>query len=236
MCGLGIVVSAVESTSVPTKVVTVLMGPPGSGKGTQAAKLSEVLSLPHVSTGDLFRENMKQNTELGKRARVFIEAGQLVPDQIVLDMLFDRVSRSDCAKGYILDGVPRTIPQAESLDHYLAKENINLLVLDLEVSDEVVVKRVAGRLSCKTCGRVYNQYFTPPKQEGKCDYCGSALIQRTDDKPEVVEERLRVYKEQTRPLLDYYRQKGLLKQVNGERGVDIVFQDLLESYKIHVTR
>lgn len=207
--------------------VVILLGPPGSGKGTQAVRLTKELGIPHISTGDLFRENISKNTELGKRAKSFMDAGKLVPDTVVLDMLFDRVARPDCMNGYLLDGFPRTLPQAEAFEKHLAPET-ELIVLDLEVPDEIIVKRAAGRVTCKTCAAVYNIYFSPPKQDGKCDKCGGELIQRPDDKPEVVEERLRVYHNQTKPLVDYYEKQGILYKVDGTQSPDDVFQALMQ--------
>lgn len=205
--------------------VIILLGPPGSGKGTQAVRLTKDLGIPHISTGDLFRENISQGTELGKRAKSYMDAGKLVPDEVVLDMLFDRVSRNDTAKGYLLDGFPRTLPQAEALDKHLGK-NVELVVIDLEVPDDVIVKRAEGRLTCKQCGNVHNRYFSPPAVEGKCDRCEGELIQRPDDKAEVVLERLRVYHAQTKPLVDYYGNKGVLKQFDGTKSPDDVYKDL----------
>jgi adenylate kinase len=205
--------------------VVILLGPPGSGKGTQAVRLTKELKIPHISTGDLFRENISQNTELGKRAKSYMDAGKLVPDEVVLDMLFDRVSKPDSANGYLLDGFPRTLPQAEALDKHLAS-NTHLIVLDLEVPDEMIVKRAEGRLTCKGCGAVYNRYFNPPAKEGVCDKCGGELVQRPDDKAEVVQERLRVYHTQTQPLVDYYAKKGVLKRIDGTKSPDEVFNSL----------
>lgn len=220
----GIVFAQDATTRGQIKVV-ILLGPPGSGKGTQAVRLTKELGIPHISTGDLFRENISKDTELGKRAKVFMNAGKLVPDEVVLDMLFDRVSRPDCEKGYLLDGFPRTLAQAEALDKHLASHT-NLVVLDLEVPDDVIVKRAEGRLTCKTCGNVYNRYFSLPAKEGVCDKCAGELVQRPDDKAEVVQERLRVYHDQTQPLVDYYAKKGVLKRVDGTKNPDEVFESL----------
>lgn len=194
--------------------VIILLGPPASGKGTQASKLAAEVKLPHISTGDLFRENISKNTELGQKAKSFMDAGKLVPDELVLDMLFDRVSKPDCQKGYVLDGFPRTIPQAEALDKRLGN-CVTINVVNLVVTDEVLIKRTSGRRSCPKCKEVYNIYFNPPEKEGVCK-CGEALIQREDDKPEIVKERLRVYKAQTEPLIDFYKSKGVLKDIDGE--------------------
>jgi len=220
--------AAHDNLSTTKQKIVILLGPPGSGKGTQAVRLTKELGIPHISTGDLFRENISKNTELGQRAKTYMNAGKLVPDEVVLDMLFDRVSRPDCAKGYLLDGFPRTIPQAEALDKHLSK-GVDLIVLDLEVPDEVIVKRAEGRLTCASCGNVYNRYFSPPKEEGVCDKCGGTLIQRPDDKAEVVQERLRVYQAQTKPLVEYYSKKGVLQKVDGKKSPDDVFKALMES-------
>lgn len=207
-------------------IVIILLGPPGSGKGTQAIEISKQKNIPHISTGDLFRENIGNNTELGKEARNYMDKGQLVPDELVLNMLFDRVSRLDCKSGYVLDGFPRTIPQAEALDKYL-KDKSQVIALNLEVPDEVIVKRIEGRLTCKSCGSMFHREYSPPKVEGTCDKCGSPLTQRPDDTAAVVLERLRVYQEQTAPLIDHYKKQGVLKSVDGNRPPKIVLQDLL---------
>lgn len=209
---------------MPKKVI-ILLGPPGSGKGTQAVKLSKQQGIPHISTGDLFRENMSKNTPLGQKAKTYIEKGQLVPDGIVLDMVFDRVSKKDCEKGYLLDGSPRTIPQAEALDRLLKDEKV--IVLNLDVSDDLIVKRISGRLTCSKCGNVHNLYFSPPA-EGKCEKCGSELVQRQDDAAPVVLERLKVYHEQTKPVISYYNKKKVLTTINGEKDPDQVFISLLK--------
>jgi adenylate kinase len=205
--------------------VIILLGPPGSGKGTQAVRLAKQLNIPHISTGDLFRENLSKQTDLGKKVKTFMDSGHLVPDELVLDMLFDRVSKQDCVAGYLLDGFPRTIPQAQSFDAHLSP-NDELIVLNLDVADDVIIKRIAGRLSCKSCGAIQHKDFSPPKVEGKCDKCGGELFQRPDDKPEVVKERLRVYHTQTKPLIEYYAKKNVLHTVNGEQTPDTVAQEL----------
>lgn len=215
------------ASSRPVKVV-ILLGPPGSGKGTQAVRLTKELGIPHISTGDLFRENVSKDTELGQRAKTYMNAGKLVPDEVVLDMLFDRVSRPDSANGYLLDGFPRTISQAEALEKHLGP-NTELIVLELDVPDEIIVKRAEGRLTCKSCGTIYNRYFSPPAKEGVCDKCSGELYQRPDDKLEVVQERLRVYHDQTQPLVEYYTRKGVLRQVDGTQPPDEVFKALQQS-------
>lgn len=207
--------------------VVILLGPPGAGKGTQAVRLSEGLGLPHVSTGDLFRENLSNSTELGKRAKGFMESGKLVPDELVLEMLFDRVSKPDCAEGYLLDGFPRTIPQAEALDVRLAGEKTAALLL--EVDDSLIVGRAAGRLLCKSCGSIQHLEFAPPAKEGVCDQCGGELHRRKDDEPEVVRERLVVYHDQTAPLVGFYENKGQLRRVKGDQSPDAVYADLLKN-------
>ena len=204
--------------------VIILLGPPGSGKGTQAARLAGELGLPHVSTGDLLRENRAKGTELGKRAQVFMDKGTLVPDDLVLDMLFERVARPDCKRGYLLDGFPRTLPQAAALDERLGKA-AHVLALDLRVPDAVILERITGRRTCK-CGNVHHVKHSPPKAGGRCDKCGGELVQRTDDSPEVVQKRLATYREQTVPLEGYYAKKGVLQQIDGNRAPDEVFKAL----------
>ncbi len=206
--------------------VIILLGAPGSGKGTQAVRLAEATALPHVSTGDLFRANIKSQTELGSRAKGYMDAGELVPDELVLDMLFDRVGHEDCRIGYILDGFPRTMPQAEALDARL-DGSVEQRVANLQVSDEAIVERAAGRLLCKECGAIHHRTFAPPKVEGVCDACGGPLYQRPDDAPDVVRERLRVYTEQTAPLVRYYEERNLLTHVDGSGSPDEVFRNLL---------
>lgn len=215
----------VYSQTVQQQKVIILLGPPASGKGTQASRLAAELKIPHISTGDLFRENIKNNTALGQQVKSIMDAGKLVPDEIVLDMLFDRVARPDCANGYVLDGFPRTIPQAESFDKRLSNKQ-KVIVLNLDVKDETLIKRTAGRLSCKACGHIQNKYFSPPAKDGVCDKCGGELVQRPDDKEEVVKERLRVYNAQTQPLIAYYTKQNKLKTINGEKSPDQVFAEL----------
>lgn len=208
--------------------VVIFLGPPASGKGTQAARLAAEMKLPHISTGDLFRENIRQNTPLGQKAKSYMDTGKLVPDELVLDMLFDRVSKEDAKRGYVLDGFPRTIPQAEALDSRLSGK-VDLKVVSLIVSDETLIKRTSGRRSCPQCKEVYNIYFNPPP-EGKCK-CGGPLVQREDDKPEVVQERLRVYKAQTEPLIDFYRKKQVLFDIDGEKSPDEVYLQIKKVVK-----
>jgi len=212
------------------QTILILLGPPGSGKGTQAIRLSKELGIPQISTGDLFRENISKNTPLGQKAKAYMNEGKLVPDELVLDMLFDRVAQPDAAKGYLLDGSPRTLAQAEALDKYF-KNGVDLIVLNLEVPDGVIVQRAEGRLTCQNCGNVYNKFFSPPKKEGECDKCGKELSVRPDDRAEVVKERLSIYHSQTKPLIDYYVKKGLLDSVDGTQSPDEVFAALMEKIK-----
>jgi adenylate kinase len=201
----------------------VLLGPPASGKGTQAARLREALGLPHIASGDLFRENLKNETELGKKAQVYMDRGDLVPDDITIGMVMDRLSRPDCAGGALFDGFPRTIAQAEALANRGYKIS---LVPNIVVPDDVLVERVSGRRLCRTCGEAYHIKFNPPKQPGVCDTDGGELYQRDDDNAETVRQRLKVYWDQTSPLIDYYRRQGVLVEVNGDQPIDTVTADL----------
>lgn len=222
---LGSILLAQETLKTRQKVV-ILLGPPGSGKGTQAVRISQELGIPHISTGDLFRENIKNNTPLGQKARTYMDAGKLVPDEVVLDMLFDRVSRQDCAKGYLLDGFPRTIPQAEAYDKKFPA-TAQLIVINLDVPDEIIFKRAEGRLTCKNCGTIYNRYYSPPTQDDICDKCSGELVQRPDDKAEVVEERLKVYHAQTEPLINFYAKKNVLHTIEGDRAPQDVYTEIM---------
>jgi adenylate kinase len=208
--------------------VVILLGPPGAGKGTQATRLGAALSLPHVSTGDLFRENLKNNTPLGLKARGFMDSGRLVPDELVLEMLFDRVGRPDCAQGYLLDGFPRTIPQAEALEKRLAQRGARIHVLNLQVPDALLLERITGRRSCKSCGNIQHLKHSAPKMAGKCDKCGGELVQRSDDTAEVFGKRLAVYRAETQPLESFYAARKLLASVDGARSPEAVFGDLLQ--------
>jgi adenylate kinase len=201
----------------------VLLGPPASGKGTQAAKLREALNLPHVASGDLFRENLKNETELGRKAKVYMDRGDLVPDDITIAMVMERLSRPDCASGALLDGFPRTMAQAKALDQALAAQGRGIsIVPNIVVPDDVLVERVSGRRLCRVCGEAYHVQFNPPKQPGVCDNDGGELYQRDDDKPGTVRQRLKVYWDQTSPLIGYYRQQGVLVEVNGDQPIDAV--------------
>jgi len=205
----------------------VLLGPPASGKGTQAARLKEMLDLPHVASGDLFRENLKNETELGQKAKVYMDRGELVPDDVTIAMVMERLSRPDCANGALLDGFPRTIAQAEALDQALAEQGHEISVVPyVAVPDDVLIERVSGRRLCRLCGESYHVRFNPPKQPGVCDNDGGELYQRDDDKPETVRKRLQVYWEQTSPLIDYYRDRGVLVEVDGDQSIDDVTSDL----------
>jgi adenylate kinase len=206
----------------------VIFGPPGAGKGTQAKLLSERLGVPHIATGDMLREAVKAGTRLGGLAKKYMDEGRLVPDEVVIGMVEERLRQPDCSKGFILDGFPRTIEQAEALDSELEKLGLKLdAVLNLEVGDEEVVKRIALRRTCRSCGAVFHLIFNPPRREGVCDRCGGELYQRDDDKEEVVRNRLKVYRQQTKPLLEFYRRRGLLRDVNGERSIEDVFKEIL---------
>ena len=207
----------------------VLMGGPGAGKGTQAKKLEKALGLPQVSTGDLFREHLRNNTELGKLAATYIDKGELVPDEVTIAIVKDRLSREDCANGALLDGFPRTISQADALEDLLDEmgERVHIVPY-IHVTPEVLLKRLAGRWTCRICGRVYHTLFNPPQEEGVCDVDGGALYQRDDDTEETQKRRIEVYFEQTAPLLAYYRDKGLLVEINGEQSIEQVQKDLVQ--------
>ncbi len=207
----------------------IMLGAPGAGKGTQAVRLSHVLGLPHVSTGDLLRANLVQGTPLGGKARSYMDAGSLVPDDLVIDMLFDRVTAEDCAVGYLLDGFPRTVAQAESLAVRLG--DIVMVVINLEVTDEAIVARVSGRLLCRSCNNIQHLDFAPPTQAGVCDKCGGELCQRDDDKAEVVVERLRTYHAQTAPVVNWFRARGVVHSIDGSQAPDQVFADCMSSMK-----
>lgn len=205
----------------------VMLGAPGAGKGTQAKRIAAEYGIPHISTGDIFRANIKAGTELGRKAKAFMDQGALVPDEVTIGMLMDRIHEADCEKGYVLDGFPRTIPQAESLTKALAGEGSAIdAAVDIDVPDENIINRMGGRRACLSCGATYHIVFNAPKKEGVCDACGSELVLRDDDKPETVKKRLSVYHEQTQPLIDYYRGQGVLKSVDGTQDMDKVFEDI----------
>jgi len=207
----------------------IMLGAPGAGKGTQAKMIAEKYSVPHVSTGDIFRANIKGGTELGMQAKAYMDKGELVPDELTVKILLDRVAQEDCKNGYVLDGFPRTIPQAEVLDEALAKlgEAIDYAI-NVDVPDENIVKRMSGRRACVTCGATYHIEHVPPKKENICDNCGSELILRDDDKPETVLNRLSVYHTQTQPLIDFYSAKGVLKNVDGTMDMQDVFNAITD--------
>ena len=206
----------------------IMLGAPGAGKGTQAKKIAEKYDIPHISTGDIFRANIKNGTELGQKAKTYMDQGLLVPDELVVDLVVDRVNQEDCSKGYVLDGFPRTIPQAECLTDALSKLGSKIdYAIDVDVPDENIVKRMGGRRACLNCGATYHIVFNPTKVEGKCDACGAETVLRDDDKPETVQKRLSVYHEQTQPLIDYYKAQGILKSVDGTKPMDEVFADIV---------
>ncbi len=206
----------------------IMLGAPGAGKGTQAARVAAQLSIPHISTGDIFRANLKNGTELGLKAKEYMDAGKLVPDELTCDLVADRLQQSDCGGGFILDGFPRTIPQAEALDKVLEKLGVSIdYAVDIDVPDEAIVNRMSGRRACVGCGATYHIAFNPPKVEGVCDKCGAKLILRDDDKPETVQTRLSVYHDQTQPLIDFYKKKDKLVQVDGTMPMDDVFAAIL---------
>ena len=205
----------------------IMLGAPGAGKGTQAQMIADQYHIPHISTGDIFRANIKNGTELGKKAKDFMDKGQLVPDELTVQILLDRVAQEDCTNGYVLDGFPRTIPQADVLDSELGKLGDKVdYAINVDVPDESIIHRMSGRRACLKCGATYHIEHIPPKQEGICDKCGSELVQREDDKPETVKNRLSVYHEQTQPLIEYYTQKHILKTVDGTRDMKDVFNDI----------
>lgn len=206
----------------------IMLGAPGAGKGTQAKMIAEKYSIPHVSTGDIFRANIKDQTELGMEAKKYMDQGLLVPDELTVKILLDRVAKDDCKNGYVLDGFPRTIPQAEVLDKAVSELNESIdFAINVDVKDENIVKRMSGRRACLKCGATYHIEHIPPKKEGICDKCGSELVLRDDDKPETVQKRLNVYHEQTQPLIDYYNKKGILKEVDGSQDMKDVFSAIV---------
>ena len=202
----------------------IMLGAPGAGKGTQAKMIADKYGVPHISTGDIFRANIKNGTELGMEAKKYMDQGLLVPDELTVRILLDRVAQDDCKNGYVLDGFPRTIPQAEVLDSELTKLGDHIdYAINVDVPDENIVKRMSGRRACLTCGATYHIEHVPPKKEGICDVCGSELVLRDDDKPETVKNRLDVYHKQTQPLIDFYTEKGVLRSVDGTVDMKDVF-------------
>ncbi len=202
----------------------IMLGAPGAGKGTQAKMIAEKYQIPHISTGDIFRANIKNGTELGKEAKKYMDQGLLVPDELTVKILLDRVAQPDCENGYVLDGFPRTIPQAEVLDSALKDLGDAIdFAINVDVPDENIVKRMSGRRACLSCGATYHIEHVPPKQEGICDVCGQPLVLRDDDKPETVLNRLKVYHDQTQPLIEFYSAKGVLRTVDGTADMKDVF-------------
>ncbi len=208
----------------------ILLGPPGAGKGTQASAIVEKYNIPHISTGDIFRANIKEKTELGKQVEEYLNKGLLVPDELVVSIVKDRISKEDCKNGFLLDGFPRTVAQAEALDEELKNMSLKIdRVINIEADKDLLIERIIGRRICKDCGATYHIKFSPTKQAGICDKCGGELYQREDDKLETVEKRIEVYTEQTKPLIDYYAKKGLLLNVDGTKDKKEVFEDIVKS-------
>lgn len=208
----------------------VLLGPPGAGKGTQASAIIEKYNIPHISTGDILRSNIKEGTDLGKKAKAYMDKGQLVPDELVVSIVKDRLLEDDCKNGFLLDGFPRTVNQAEALDEELANMKLKLdHVINIEVESSELIKRAIGRRICKECGATYHIEFNPPKEEGKCDICNGELYQRDDDTEETVSRRIEVYLKETSPLIDYYTKKGIIFSVDGKQSIEGVFEDIVKS-------
>ena len=210
----------------------VMLGAPGAGKGTQASMIAENFGIPHISTGDIFRANIKNGTELGKEAKAYMDKGELVPDELTVRLLLDRVAQDDCKEGYVLDGFPRTIPQAEVLEKELEKTGDKIdKAVNVDVPDENIVRRMSGRRACLKCGATYHIVHIPPKKEGICDVCGSELVLRDDDKEETVMNRLDVYHKQTSPLIDFYSKRNVLETVDGTKDSKEVFEDIKKILK-----
>ena len=207
----------------------IMLGAPGAGKGTQAKQIADKYGVPHISTGDIFRANIKNGTELGKKAKEYMDQGLLVPDELTCDLVMDRIQQDDCKNGFILDGFPRTIPQAESLTDALNKLGQKMdFAIDVDVPDESIINRMSGRRACLSCGATYHIQFAAPKKEGICDKCGSELVLRDDDKPETVQKRLEIYHDQTHPLIEYYEKKGVLHTVDGTQTMEDVFKNITD--------
>lgn len=206
----------------------IMLGAPGAGKGTQAKKIAEKYAIPHISTGDIFRANIKNGTELGQKAKQYMDKGELVPDELTCDLVMDRIQQDDCKNGFVLDGFPRTIPQAEALDAALNKIGQKMdFAVDVDVPDENIINRMGGRRACLSCGATYHIVYNPTKEEGICDACGAQTVLRDDDKPETVQNRLKVYHDQTQPLIDYYKKQDILKSVDGTQPMEDVFNAIV---------
>ena len=207
----------------------IMLGAPGAGKGTQAKKIAAKYDIPHISTGDIFRANIKNGTELGKKAKTYMDQGLLVPDELVVDLVVDRVNQEDCSNGYVLDGFPRTVDQAKALDEILTSLDSKIdYVINIDVDLDILKERLTGRRICRSCGATYHMIFNPPKNADVCDKCGGELYQRKDDNEETVGNRLNVYVSQTKPLLDYYSLAGNLVNINGQQSIDLVFEEIRE--------
>lgn len=210
----------------------ILLGAPGAGKGTQAKSIVDKYGIPQIATGDMLREAVNKGTDLGKKAKEYMDKGELLPDEIVIGIVKERLKQDDAQKGFILDGFPRTIKQAEELDKILSELNMELdAVINVAVPEDEVVRRIVNRRSCRNCGAVYHLIYKPPEEEGKCDYCGGELYQRDDDKEETVRDRYNVYRQQTEPLIEYYSKQGLVKNVDGTKDIDEVTQDVMNILK-----
>ena len=207
----------------------IMLGAPGAGKGTQAKQIADKYSIPHISTGDIFRANLKAGTELGKKAKEYMDQGLLLPDELTCDLVMDRISQEDCKNGFVLDGFPRTIPQAEALDAALSKIGQKMdYAIDVDVPDDNIINRMSGRRACLNCGATYHIVSIPTKVEGVCDRCGNQVVLRDDDQPETVKKRLEVYHAQTQPLIDYYKKQDILKTVDGTQPMEQVFDAIVE--------
>lgn len=208
----------------------VLLGPPGAGKGTQASAITKKYNIPHISTGDIFRLNIKEGTDLGKKAKEYMDKGLLVPDDIVVSIVKDRLTKDDCKDGFLLDGFPRTVNQADALDIELEKMGFKLdKVINIDVEKDELINRAIGRRICKKCGATYHVEFNPPKQSGKCDVCGEGLYQRDDDTEETVSRRIEVYLKETKPLIDCYTKKGIILNIDGKQSIEKVYEDIVKS-------